>query len=65
MLPTEFSVESGELTPTQKVRRKVVAEQWREVIESLYATASAEKPASGAWPGPLAPFGRLEEARLS
>ena len=36
LLPTEFSVESGELTPTLKVRRRVVAERCHEAIEGLY-----------------------------
>ncbi|HJR60612.1 MAG TPA: long-chain fatty acid--CoA ligase [Vicinamibacterales bacterium] len=36
LLPKEFSIESGELTPTLKVKRKIVAEKWREVIEGLY-----------------------------
>jgi long-chain acyl-CoA synthetase len=36
LLPTEFSIESGELTPTLKVRRKVVEQQWKELIERLY-----------------------------
>ena len=39
LLPTEFSVASGELTPTLKVRRRVVAEKYHEAIESLYAAA--------------------------
>jgi long-chain acyl-CoA synthetase len=37
LLPREFSIESGELTPTLKVKRKVVEEKWREVIAGLYA----------------------------
>jgi long-chain acyl-CoA synthetase len=37
ILPTEFSIESGELTPTMKVKRKVVEERWRDQIEALYA----------------------------
>ncbi len=36
ILPTEFSIETGELTPTLKVRRKVIEDRWREQIEALY-----------------------------
>ncbi|HXW05014.1 MAG TPA: long-chain fatty acid--CoA ligase [Vicinamibacterales bacterium] len=36
LLPREFSIESGELTPTLKVKRKVVEDRWRETIEQLY-----------------------------
>ena len=36
-LAKDFSVESGELTPTLKVRRKIVEEHYRPQIESLYA----------------------------
>jgi long-chain acyl-CoA synthetase len=38
LLPTEFTMERGELTPTMKVRRQVVEERWRDLIEELYAT---------------------------
>ena len=36
LLPAEFSIESGELTPTLKVKRKMVEQKWREEIEQLY-----------------------------
>jgi long-chain acyl-CoA synthetase len=37
LLPTEFTIEGGELTPTLKVRRRVVETKWKETIERLYA----------------------------
>jgi len=36
ILPGDFSPESGELTPSLKVKRKVVAERYRPVIEEMY-----------------------------
>jgi long-chain acyl-CoA synthetase len=36
LLPAEFSVESGELTPTLKVKRKAVEEHWKAQIDRLY-----------------------------
>jgi long-chain acyl-CoA synthetase len=36
LLPRDFSVEGGELTPTLKVRRRVVEERLRAEIERLY-----------------------------
>ncbi len=37
LLPRDFSVEGGELTPTLKVRRRIVEERHRSTIERLYA----------------------------
>ena len=36
ILTKEFSVEGGELTPTMKVKRKVVTEKYKHEIEELY-----------------------------
>lgn len=37
LLDKPFTVEDGELTPTQKVRRKIVEQRYSHVIESMYA----------------------------
>jgi long-subunit acyl-CoA synthetase (AMP-forming) len=37
LLPRELSVETGELTPTLKLKRRVILERHRDLIESLYA----------------------------
>lgn len=36
LLPREFSIATGELTPTMKIRRRAVEEAWKEVIEEMY-----------------------------
>jgi long-chain acyl-CoA synthetase len=36
LLPNEFTIDGGELTPTLKVKRRVIDERFAEVIESLY-----------------------------
>jgi len=36
LLPEQWTVESGEMTPTMKVKRKVITENNKEAIEGLY-----------------------------
>jgi long-subunit acyl-CoA synthetase (AMP-forming) len=37
VIPREFTIEGGELTPTMKVKRKVVAEKYKSEIDKLYS----------------------------
>ncbi|HYU33294.1 MAG TPA: long-chain fatty acid--CoA ligase [Thermoanaerobaculia bacterium] len=41
LLPNEFTLETGELTPTQKVKRRVINQKYGDVIERLYTEADA------------------------
>ncbi|TVR04362.1 MAG: long-chain fatty acid--CoA ligase [Deltaproteobacteria bacterium] len=37
VLPENFSIDEGELTPTMKVKRRIVHERYRTVIDGMYA----------------------------
>ena len=37
ILPVEFTVESGEVTPTMKIKRNVVSERYKDEIAAFYA----------------------------
>lgn len=39
LLPTQFSIDGGELTPTLKLKRRVVMERWQDAIEGIYEDA--------------------------
>ena len=42
LLANEMTVEAGELTPTLKVRRRVVTDKYKDVIDRLYAEKSRD-----------------------
>ena len=46
LIPDEFTPENGALTPTMKLRRRVVEERYRNQIEEVYAQAEAAAPAT-------------------
>jgi long-chain acyl-CoA synthetase len=37
ILPREFSVESGELSPSMKIKRRVVEDRYKAAIDQAYA----------------------------
>jgi long-chain acyl-CoA synthetase len=45
LLDEPFTVEAGTLTPTQKIRRKVVVERYADRIEQVYEQARRDMPA--------------------
>jgi long-chain acyl-CoA synthetase len=52
LLSREFTIESGELTATQKIRRRVVEEHYRDLVERMYRRSSVPSKLASA-PAPL------------
>jgi len=44
LLPSDFTFDNGALTFTMKLKRRVVEEQYHEVIEALYADVAEPRP---------------------
>ena len=49
LIPSEFTVAGGEVTPTMKVKRRVVEARWRTIIEKLYDGDRAARRRSSQW----------------
>lgn len=43
LLPKAFSMDDGELTPTQKLRRKVINDKYQDEIEEMYSDKAEKK----------------------
>jgi long-chain acyl-CoA synthetase len=43
LLENEFTIEGGELTPTMKIKRRVIDEKYRAVIDQIYESADNRK----------------------
>ncbi|MCU0374837.1 MAG: long-chain fatty acid--CoA ligase [Chitinophagaceae bacterium] len=37
LLPKEWTIDGGELTPTLKIKRKIIMEKYKDAVESIYA----------------------------
>jgi len=45
LLPEDFTFDNGSLTYTMKLKRRVIGERYRELIEHLYDGAERARPA--------------------
>jgi long-chain acyl-CoA synthetase len=43
LLPDDFTIETGEITPTLKVKRRVVNQKYGPIIDRLYGEADARQ----------------------
>ncbi|HPC36628.1 MAG TPA: long-chain fatty acid--CoA ligase [Candidatus Marinimicrobia bacterium] len=43
IIPEDFTIESGELTPSLKVKKKVISEKYADLIDEMYRDQSQEK----------------------
>ena len=45
LLENDFTIESGELTPTLKVKRRVVEKRYKDLVDRAYAADDARSAA--------------------
>ncbi len=45
LIENEMTVDGGELTPTMKLKRRVIDEKYKAVIDKLYSDAESKRPA--------------------
>lgn len=53
ILPAELKVETGELAPSLKIRRRVVEQRYRDVLEGLYDEAAQDVPVTDSPDAPV------------
>jgi len=46
LLPRDFTIDEDEITPSLKVKRKVVDKKYKDIIDSMYADELAEERAT-------------------
>ena len=39
LIPQDFTIETGELTPTQKIKRRVIHQKFGHLVEAMYERA--------------------------
>lgn len=49
LLPEPFTIEDGSLTPTQKVKRRVVQERHQAILKTVYDVANTQQSVFTAW----------------
>jgi len=42
LLPRDFTIEADEITPSLKVKRKVIDKKYKDIIDQMYADEGAE-----------------------
>jgi long-chain acyl-CoA synthetase len=47
LVPDEFSIQTGELTPSMKLKRRTVEQKYKHEIDAMYAGAAAEYSSAG------------------